>query len=48
VFFLPAGQIYATGLIRFATNVQLPYAPVIGGTGRYANVRGFIKIKEIA
>lgn len=47
VFFLPGGQIYATGMIRFAKNAQLPDVPVIGGTGRYANVRGFIKVREI-
>jgi hypothetical protein len=47
VFFLPAGQIYATGMIRFAKNERLPDVPVIGGTGRYANVRGVIKIREI-
>jgi hypothetical protein len=47
VFFLPAGQIYSTGMIRFAKNAQLPDVPVIGGTGGYANVRGFIKIREI-
>lgn len=47
VFFFPAGQIYSTGMIRFAENGQFPDVPVIGGTGRYANVRGFIKIREI-
>jgi hypothetical protein len=47
VFFLSAGQIYATGMIRFARNAQFPDVPVIGGTGRYANVRGFIKIRAI-
>lgn len=46
MFFLPGGQIYATGMIRFAKNAQFPDVPVIGGTGRYANVRGFIKIRE--
>lgn len=47
VFFLPGGQIYSTGMIRFAKNAQLPDVPVIGGTGRYANVRGFIRIREV-
>ena len=47
VFFLPAGQIYAMGMIRFARSAQLPDVPVIGGTGLYANVRGFIKVTEI-
>lgn len=47
VFFFPAGQIYSTGMIRFTKNAQFPDVPVIGGTGRYANVRGFIKIREI-
>lgn len=48
VFFLPGGQIYSTGMIRFAKHGQFPDVPVIGGTGRYANVRGFIKIREVA
>jgi hypothetical protein len=47
VFFLPAGQIYVMGMIRFAPAAEVPHVPVIGGTGRYANVRGFIKIREI-
>jgi hypothetical protein len=47
VFFLAAGQIYATGMIRFARNAPFPDVPVIGGTGQYANVRGFIKIRQI-
>jgi hypothetical protein len=47
VFFFRAGQIYSTGMIRFAKSTPFPDVPVIGGTGRYANVRGFIKIREI-
>ena len=43
---LPAGQILAAGFIRF-TESGIFDLPVIGGTGRYGNARGWLRIKDL-
>jgi hypothetical protein len=46
-FFLPAGQIVVSGFVHF-TDAPLNFAvPVIGGTGAYANARGYVRIRDI-
>lgn len=46
-FFLPAGQVLASGFLRFTDGPGRFTIPVVGGTGAYANARGFIKIRDI-
>jgi hypothetical protein len=44
---LPRGQILGAAFIRFAENVSAFRVPVIGGTGAYANARGFIEVRDL-
>lgn len=46
-FFLPAGQVLASGFLRFAEGPGRFTVPVVGGTGAYANARGYLKIRDI-
>jgi hypothetical protein len=46
-FFLPAGQIYVGGFIGFGDGPARFDVPVLGGTGSYANVRGYVRIRDI-
>jgi hypothetical protein len=42
---LPAGQILSAGFLSIASGRFT--LPVVGGTGAYANVRGFVKIRHV-
>lgn len=44
---LPRGQILGAAFVRFAEETSTFRVPVIGGTGAYANARGFIEIKDL-
>ena len=47
-FFLPAGQVLASGFLRLTEGPGHFTIPVVGGTGAYANARGFIKLRDLA
>ena len=47
-FFLPAGQVLASGFLRFTDGPGRFTLPVVGGTGAYANARGFLRIRDLA
>jgi len=46
-FFLPGGQIYAAAFLEFGEGPGNFAVPVLGGTGIYSNVRGYIRIRDI-
>jgi hypothetical protein len=47
-FYLGSGQILAEGFITFEDSGPSTFTlPVIGGTGAYANVRGFVKFRDL-
>jgi hypothetical protein len=46
-FFLPAGTVLVEGFIRFTEGPGRFDVAVIGGTGAYANARGFVRIRDI-
>jgi hypothetical protein len=46
-FLLPAGSILVEGSVRFTDGPNRFTLPVLGGTGGYANVRGFVKIRDL-
>ena len=46
-FFLPGGQIYAAAFLKFGDGPGNFTVPVLGGTGIYANVRGYVRIRDI-
>ncbi len=46
-FFLPAGQIAVTGFVTFREGPLNFDIPVIGGTGAYANARGFVHNRDL-
>jgi hypothetical protein len=45
--FLPAGQIHVQGFVHFSDGPTRLTLPVIGGTGRYAGVRGYLKVRDL-
>jgi allene oxide cyclase-like protein len=45
--YLPAGQIVVEGFARFSESATLFTLPVIGGTGRYANARGYLRVSDL-
>jgi hypothetical protein len=45
--FLPTGQILFGGYQRFTAGPGTFTYPIIGGTGHYANARGWVRIKDI-
>lgn len=47
-FFLPGGSISAQAFLRFVDRPQRFPVPVTGGTGTYANARGWIDIRDLA
>jgi Allene oxide cyclase barrel like domain len=46
-FLLPAGQIYVGGFVSFPDGPLDFDVPVLGGTGRYSNARGFVHIRDL-
>ena len=46
-FFLPAGQVLIEGFIRFTDEPANFRIPVVGGTGAYANARGYAHVRDI-
>ena len=46
-FFLPGGQIYAGAFLTFHEGPGNFTVPVLGGTGIYSNVRGYIRIRDL-
>jgi allene oxide cyclase-like protein len=46
-WYLPQGQILAAAFLRFAEEASAFRVAVIGGTGAYANARGFIRITDL-
>jgi hypothetical protein len=46
-FFLPAGSVLVEGFIHFTEGPSRFEVPVGGGTGAYANSRGFARIRDI-
>jgi hypothetical protein len=47
VAFLPAGKIVLVAHLRFGEETAAFALPVVGGTGRYANARGTVTIKDL-
>ena len=45
--FLPAGQLLFQGYQRFTAGPGRFTYPITGGTGRYANARGWVEIRDI-
>ena len=45
--FLPGGQIHVQGFVHFADGPTRFDIPVIGGTGTYAGVRGFLRVRDL-
>ncbi len=45
--FLPAGTILIEAILRFTEGPGRFDVPVIGGTGAYANARGFVRIRDL-
>jgi hypothetical protein len=46
-FRLPAGSVLVEGTVGFTNGPSRFALPVIGGTGAYANARGFVKIRDL-
>jgi hypothetical protein len=46
-FFLPAGTVLVEGFIHFTEGPGRFDVAVVGGTGAYANARGFARIRDI-
>jgi hypothetical protein len=46
-WYLPQGQILGAAFLRFAEEASAFRIAVLGGTGAYANARGFIKITDL-
>ena len=46
-FYLPAGSVLAQGFIHFTDGPGRFTIPIVGGTGLYANARGFLKIRDL-
>jgi len=46
-FFLPGGQIYAAAFLTFREGAGDLTVPVLGGTGIYSNVRGYVRIRDL-
>jgi hypothetical protein len=44
---LPAGEVLVEGFIEFTDGPSAFDVPVVGGTGAYANARGFVHIRDI-
>jgi hypothetical protein len=46
-FFLPGGQIVGAAFIRFTDGPLNVDVPIIGGTGIYANARGYVHVRDL-
>lgn len=46
-FFLPGGQVYAAGFIHLTNGPTDVDVPVVGGTGLYANARGWVHVLDL-
>ena len=46
-FYLPAGQLLVEGFAHFSNGPANFRLPVLGGTGGYANARGFIHTRDL-
>jgi hypothetical protein len=46
-FFLPGGSMVGQTFIRFTEGPLQTDVPIMGGTGAYANVTGFVHIRDI-
>jgi hypothetical protein len=46
-FYVPGGSVLAHGFIRLTEGPGRFTVPVVGGTGLYANARGFLKIRDL-
>lgn len=46
--YLPAGQILVEGFAHFSEQASRFTLPVTGGTGAYANARGYVRITDLA
>ena len=44
---LPSGSVLVEGFVRFAEGPVTADIPVVGGTGAYANARGFMHIRDL-
>ena len=45
---LPSGTVLAQGFARFSYSGPAQFTlPVVGGTGSYANVRGFVRVRDL-
>jgi hypothetical protein len=47
VAFLPAGKIVLVAHVRFSEETTTFVIPVVGGTGRYANARGTVMLRDL-
>jgi hypothetical protein len=45
--FLPAGELLVEGIVHFREGPSRFEVPIVGGTGAYANARGFIRIRDL-
>jgi hypothetical protein len=45
--FLPAGQVLVEGIGHFGEGPSRFEIAIVGGTGSYANVRGFVRIRDL-
>jgi hypothetical protein len=45
--FLPAGEVLVEGFVRLSEGPARFDVPVVGGTGAYANARGFVRIRDL-
>jgi allene oxide cyclase-like protein len=45
--YLPAGQILVEGFAHFSESASVFNLPVTGGTGAYANARGYVRISDL-
>jgi hypothetical protein len=46
-FFLPTGSIAVAGVVHFSEGPSRFEVPIIGGTRGYANVRGYISVRDL-
>jgi hypothetical protein len=46
-FFLPAGSVLVHGFVAVTEGPGRFTIPIVGGTGLYANTRGFLKIRDL-
>jgi hypothetical protein len=46
-FFLPGGEVLAAGILRLGPGPSNFDVPIVGGTGIYANARGYVHIQDI-